>query len=414
DPVLAKRFNDLAAAEARVRAELARLEAERAALVAEAERSRRVAEARRRLEELRGAIKEAQKKREEYAKAMPVVESAYAVAEGTKPGNAKVHLRGDPKTLGPEVPRRFLSVLGGQELPSGYAGSGRLPLAEWIADPRNPLTWRVMANRVWQYHFGRGIVATPSDFGVRGQAPSHPELLDWLTRRFLESGGSVKALHRLILLSRTYRMSSRADAAALRVDPQNVYLWRFPRRRLEAEAIRDALMAVAGTLDRTPGGPHPFPPQSTWSFTQHRPFIAVYETAKRSVYVMTQRIRRHPFFGLFDGPDTNASTAVRTESTTPLQGLFLLNDPFVHEQARAFAARLRRERGEEAERIERAYLLAFGRPPSSKEREAGRSYLAAVRERLGAAGVPEDRRETEAWESYARVLFRLNEFIYVD
>jgi hypothetical protein len=414
DPALARRFAELAAAEARARGEAARLEAERAALVAEAERSRRIAEASRRLEELRGAIKAAQKKREEYAKSMPLVESAYAVAEGAKPGNARVHLRGDPKTLGAEVPRRFLTVLGGRELPSGHAGSGRRELAEWIADPGNPLTWRVMANRIWQYHFGRGIVATPSDFGVRGQAPTHPELLDWLTRRFLESGGSIKALHRHVVLSRTYRMSSRADAEALRVDPENAYLWRFPRRRLEAEAIRDALLAVAGTLDPTPGGPHPFPPQNTWSFTQHKPFIAVYETAKRSVYVMTQRIRRHPFLALFDGPDTNASTAVRTVSTTPLQGLYMLNAPFVHEQARAFAERLRRERAGEDERIERAYHLAFGRPPSSKEREVGRSYLAAARARLAAAGMTEDRRDTEAWESYARVLFRLNEFIYVD
>jgi hypothetical protein len=414
DPALARRFAELAAAEARARGEAARLEAERAALVAEAERSRRIAEASRRLEELRRAIEAAQKKREEYAKSMPLVESAYAVAEGAKPGNARVHLRGDPKTLGAEVPRRFLTVLGGRELPSGHAGSGRRELAEWIADPGNPLTWRVMANRIWQYHFGRGIVATPSDFGVRGQAPTHPELLDWLTRRFLESGGSIKALHRHVVLSRTYRMSSRADAEALRVDPENAYLWRFPRRRLEAEAIRDALLAVAGTLDPTPGGPHPFPPQNTWSFTQHKPFIAVYETAKRSVYVMTQRIRRHPFLALFDGPDTNASTAVRTVSTTPLQGLYMLNAPFVHEQARAFAERLRRERAGEDERIERAYHLAFGRPPSSKEREVGRSYLAAARARLAAAGMTEDRRDTEAWESYARVLFRLNEFIYVD
>ncbi|MFN3485230.1 MAG: DUF1553 domain-containing protein [Planctomycetota bacterium] len=414
DPALARRFSELAAAEAKAKQEAARLETERRALVAEAERSRRIAEARRRLEELRGAIKEAQKKREEYAKAMPLVESAYAVAEEAKPANARIHVRGDPKNLGPEVPRRFLSVLGGQELASEHAGSGRRELAEWIADPRNPLTWRVMANRIWQYHFGRGIVATPNDFGVRGQAPTHPELLDWLTRRFLESGGSVKDLHRRILLSRTYRMSSRADAAGLQADPENAYLWRFPRRRLEAESIRDALLAVAGTLDRTPGGAHPFPPQNTWNFTQHRPFIAVYETARRSVYVMTQRIRRHPFFALFDGPDPNASTAVRTSSTTPLQGLFMLNDPFVHEQARAFAARLRRECAGEDERIERAYLLAFGRPPSSKEREAARTFLAAVRARLGAAGVPEERRETEAWESTARVLFRLNEFIYVD
>jgi hypothetical protein len=406
DPELRKRFEELAAREAKARAELRRLEAEKALLGRAAEAGR----ARQRLDELREQVRSAQRRRDEYAKTVPVVESAYAVAEGAKVENAKLHVRGEPKNPGAEVPRRFLQLLGGQALPSDERGSGRRQLAEWLVDPANPLTARVLVNRLWQHHFGKGIVSTPSDFGVRGLPPTHPELLDWLARRFVESGWSVKTMHRLMVLSRAYRLSSRDVPENSKVDPGNDLVWKFSRRRLEAEAIRDALLAVSGALDRTPGGAHPFPPQSTWNYTQHRPFAEVYETDKRSVYVMTQRIRRHPFFGIFDGPDTNASTAVRTASTTPLQALFMMNDPFVHEQARKFAARILAERPDDASRIERAHLLALGRPPSTGERGAGAAYLAGVRAKLRSAGLPPE----QAWESYARVILRLNEFLFVD
>jgi hypothetical protein len=237
-------------------------------------------------------------------------------------------------------------------------------------------------------------------------APTHPELLDFLAKRFVESGGSVKAMHRLICLSHTYQLASTGLPEQAKLDPNNDWHWKFSRRRLEAEAVRDAILAVSGALDRTMGGPHPFPPQSAWTYTQHRQFMDVYETDRRSVYVMTQRIKKHPFFGIFDGPDTNATTAMRSSSTTPLQSLFMMNDPFVHEQARKFAARLLAARPDDAKRMGLAYLLAFGRGPTSEERESGLAYLATVRSKAGA--------EQPAWESYARVLLRLNEFIYVD
>jgi len=406
DPDLKRKFEEVAAAEAKARAELRRLEAEKA-LLAQAPAAGR---ARARLDTLRDLIRAAQRRRDEYAKTVPVVDSAYAVAEGAKVENARLHVRGEPKNPGGEVPRRFLQVLGGQALPSEERGSGRRQLAEWLIDPANPLPARVMVNRIWQYHFGKGIVQTPSDFGVRGMPPTHPDLLDWLARRFVESGWSVKTMHRLTVLSRTYQISSRDVAENVNVDPHNDFLWKFPRRRLEAEAIRDAVLAVSGGLDRSPGGAHPFPAQSGWNYTQHRPFIDVYETNKRSVYVMTQRIRRHPFFAIFDGPDTNASTAVRTGSTTPLQALFMMNDPFLHEQARRFAARVLSERPDDATRIERAYLLAVGRAPASDERRTGLEFLAAVRAKLRSAGLPEE----QAWESHARVILRLNEFVFVD
>jgi hypothetical protein len=331
-------------------------------------------------------------------------ETAYAVCEAPRPGNTKVQIKGDPAKLGREVPRRFIEVLGGQPLSSDARGSGRRQLALWIADPANPLTARVMANRIWQYHFGKGIVQTPSDFGRQGRPPTHPELLDWLARRFIESGWSVKAVHRLILGSRAYRMSSDGDEAAFALDPSNDLLWKFRRRRLEAEAIRDALLAVSGTLDRQVGGPHPFPAMATWDYTQHKPFLAVYDNHQRSVYLMAQRVRRHPFFGTFDGAETNMSTPFRITSTTPLQALWMLNDPFVHEQASAFAARLLKERSGVAARIDRAYGLALGRAPSTGESAASAEFLRSVQPELD---------ETQSWEAFARILFRLNEFVYV-
>jgi len=243
---------------------------------------------------------------------MPVLESAYAVAEGTS-HNAQVLVRGDPKTRGDEVPRRFLQVLGGQELPRDCRASGRLQLAEWIADPKNPLTARVMVNRIWQYHFGKGIVATPSNFGRRGQPPTHPELLDYLATRFMESGWSIKAMHRLIMLSRTYQLASDGPAENARLDPANDLLWKFDRRRLDAESVRDSVLMVSGDLDLRVGAVHPFPHPMSWTFTQHKPFSAEYDTNKRSVYLMVQRSQRHPYLSIFDGADPNVSTAERTD-----------------------------------------------------------------------------------------------------
>jgi hypothetical protein len=212
--------------------------------------------------------------------------------------------------------------------------------------------------------------------------------------------------------SRTYQQSSADHDANARIDVGNQYLWRFERRRLDAESVRDTLLAVSGTLDRAPGGAHPFPPMSKWDFTQHDPFKAVYETSKRSVYVMQQRFQRHPFFALFDGADTNASTDRRITSTTPLQALFLMNDPLVHAQAKKFAARVRSAAKDDPARIDRAYLLLFGRPSSPAEQDAAQDYLADVGGRLKSASTEE--RSAKAWESLARALFLSNEFVYLD
>ncbi len=384
------------------------------AAICSRENRAKAVEAKQRVDDLGKSLQAVRKERDNLAKQALPIESAYAVAEGKKIGNCKMQLRGDPEKPGMEVPRKFPAILGGQTLSSDVKGSGRLELAHWLTDPSNPLTARVMVNRIWHYHFGHGLVPTRSDFGKQGRTPTHPELLDYLARRFIDNSWSVKAMHRMIMLSRTYQLSSQDDAENLKTDPGNEYLWRHNRRRLEAEAIRDATLMVSGGLDPTPGAAHPFPDQTTWDFTQHKPFKGVYETNRRSVYLMTQRVHRHPFLALFDGSDTNTGTAMRETSTTPLQALFLMNDPFVHEQARRFAARLLGERSNTAERIDRAYLLLVGRPATNEERTAAEDYLEQARAKLASAAVPSDRRGAAAWESLCRALFMMNEFVYVN
>jgi Protein of unknown function (DUF1553)/Protein of unknown function (DUF1549)/Planctomycete cytochrome C len=344
---------------------------------------------------------------------LPDGQAVYAVGEGT-PHNSHIHKRGDPKTLGPEAPRRFLQILGGQIVPADGKGSGRLQLAEWLSSPKNPLTARVMVNRIWQHHFGEGLVRTPNNFGKQGRAPTHPELLDYLADRFVAGGWSVKVMHKMILLSRTYQLSSTEDAGDRALDPGDENLWRFDRRRLDAEAIRDSLLVVSGALDRTISGSHPFPPANTWNFTQHAPFQAVYETNHRSIYLMTQRQCRQPFLALFDGADANASTAERSTTTVPTQALYFLNDPFVHDQADRFAARLLGAKADDGARIDLAHRIAYGRPATMGEMHAAEAFLRKYVQGLKEAGVPAEKQAAAAWASYARVLFAANEFIYVD
>jgi hypothetical protein len=367
-------------------------------------------------------IKAAKKERDDFAKQPLSLDMAYAVIDGQNEpkkrigqvGDVHIQLKGDPEHPGKKVSRHFPLVLGGHTLPTASKGSGRLELAKWVTNPDNPLFARVMVNRIWQHHFGKGLVATPNNFGKQGAPPTHPELLDYLAQRFIEGGWSIKAVHKLIMLSRTYQLSSEDDAANLKIDVNNSFHWRFGRHRLDAESIRDALLAVSGGLDKVQGGPHPFPPMSAWNFTQHNPFKAVYETDKRSVYLMTQRIQKHPFLALFDGPDTNTSTDVRPTTTTPLQALFLMNNPFVHAQAKKFAARLLAERNNDPDRIELAFLLAYGRPPSTQEQEQAKSHLQQVGQKLQLGGLAPAQVTAQRWESLARALFMSNEFVYVN
>jgi hypothetical protein len=276
----------------------------------------------------------------------------------------------------------------------------RLALGRWLTNPANPLPARVMVNRLWHYHFGRGLVDTPSDFGRRGSRPTHPELLDWLTAEFVGSGWSVKHVHRLIVRSATYRQSSAVSDRGLAADAEARLLWRYPPRRLEAEAIRDAILAVSGALDRRMGGPgfDLFEPNDNYVkiYTPKRTFGP--DEGRRLIYQSRPRMRPDDTFGAFDCPDAGQTAPSRTRSTTPLQALNLLNSPFVTQQAELFAARLRWEAaGDAGAQVDRGFALAYGRPPSAEERSAAVRLIAE-----------------HGLAAFGRAVFNANEFLFVD
>jgi hypothetical protein len=347
----------------------------------------------------------------------PIVRDAYAVTEAGSRANTRIQIRGEPKNLGAEVPRKFPDILGGMQLAPGTQGSGRLELAQWLTSASNPLTARVMVNRVWLHHFGRALVETPNDFGRQGKAPSHPELLDYLASEFVRSGWSLKAMHRLILLSHTWQLSAHPPAGVEHTDPSNTLLSHASRRRLDAESIRDSLLSVSGELAPRPDKEHPFPPRSTWSYTQHRPFAESYPSQNRSVYLMQSRLRKNAYLTLFDGADPSSSAGVRSKTITPLQALFSLNDPLLHDCAGKLATRYILPNASDRARIQAAYARIFARPPSPGEQERAATFVTQYREALADAhpspgGPPTD--ESAVWTSLARSLLAANEFFYLD
>jgi len=323
---------------------------------------------------------------------------AFACMEATG-ADARLQLKGDPAVPGAIVERGVPSFLG---LPSGKvaSGSGRLELAKWITSRQNPLTARVWVNRIWQGHFGTGIVATPNDFGLRGTPPTDQPLLDWLASTFMENSWDTKRLHKLLMTSDVYqRKSGSVERAAA--------LATFPRRRLTAEELRDTYLKVSGVLDAEPGTAHPFPPEQSWTFTQHTPFADDYETNKRSVYVMQKRNRRTPFFALFDGPDPNTSTALRDNTTVPTQALWLMNSFFVQSTGNTLAKRTTIGTGDVDKWMTSLYRTLLGRHPSAAERSD--YYLLEYQLYDGKSG------ETpRAWNAYVKALLVSNEVLYVD
>jgi len=340
----------------------------------------------------------------------PPFEMVFAVSEG-QPHDSAIQRRGEPKRKGPIVARRFLQVIDGPAAPEIDHGSGRLELANWLVEPDHPLVPRVIVNRIWQRHFGRGLVVTSDNFGVQGKTPSHPHLLDWLSQQFIDDGWSLKQLHRRIVMSQTYRLSS--NSTPREGDPENIYLTRYTRRRLEGEAIRDAMLAVNGRLNRTQAQGHPLPRWDTQRYGLNGPFHAEYETDRRSVYLLTQRLFNHSFLGLFDPPDRNMATAVRSSADVPGQSLFLMNSPFIRKQAEAFAKRLLKERSNDQDRIIRAFQLAYGRVPDPQERDRLAAYIDEYQQAAQTDDTTEagDRR---LWASIARTLITSNEFFFID
>jgi hypothetical protein len=326
--------------------------------------------------------------------APPMYPVAHGLAENGST-DLKVYVRGNPAKQGDLAPRRFLRIVAGDEPAAFKKGSGRLELAEAIANKDNPLTARVMVNRIWQHHFGKGIVITPSNFGQLGERPTHPELLDYLTADFIDSGWSIKALHREIMLSATYQMSTEADKENAAIDVDNRNLWRMNRHRLDIEAYRDALLAVAGQLDPKAGGPT----------VDLRPS----ENHRRTVYA---KISRHDLDGtlrLFDFPDANITSEKRTETTVPQQQLYVLNSPFVAERARGLAARVRAGDGDDASKVRQAIFLAYARPATDAEVALALKFL------QGTDPTEENgRNQLDRWQRYAQILLASNEFITVD
>ena len=334
-------------------------------------------------------------RRAEVAKTFPNSDIAYAIVDGSA-SDVSIHKQGNPRDLGPKVRRGFLQMLGGQQLPENTKGSGRLELANWLTSSAEPLLARVIVNRIWHYHFGRGLVSTPSDFGVRGTAPTHPVLLDMLAQYFIKSGWSMKTMHRLILDSETYRMAASEHAGNLAKDPDNHFLWRANRRRLDAEELRDSLLTFSAQLDITPGGRHPFPHRLTYFYRQHEPFQEKYVSNKRSIYQMQQRIQKNPYLDMFDGPDGGLHLGDRKASVTTLQALYFMNSKFIHEQAEAITERLPEE-----QKVEYLYELVFNRRAEEKELEFAESYFAKDNSR-------------QRWAGYVRSMLSSNEFLFVD
>jgi hypothetical protein len=329
--------------------------------------------------------------KDEAGKPLPM---AHCLTEASAT-NMKVFVRGNPAKLGEEAPRRFLRILAGDEPPLFKQGSGRLELAQAIASKDNPLTARVMVNRVWQYHFGKALVGTPSNFGHLGERPTHPELLDYLACRLVESGWSLKTLHREIMLSAVYQLSSEASEKNAGTDADNRWLWRMNRRRLDIEAWRDSMLAVSGKLDRTPGGP-------TTNLSAGSNF-------RRTVYAKISRNDLNQLLRLFDFPDPNITSERRNETTVPQQQLFVLNSPFVIEMAKALAARAQKEADTDAARVQRAFQLAYGRAATADEAGACLEFLAAQDDPM-----EQNVNRLSRWERLAQVLLGSNEFMYVD
>lgn len=313
----------------------------------------------------------------------PMYPFVHTVTEGDKPGDVKVALRGDPKTPGEVAPRRFLQVLCEGDPVPYTQGSGRAELARAIASAANPLTARVMVNRVWQHHFGKGLVRTPSNFGRMGERPTHPELLDYLASNFVKNGWSLKTLHREILLSSTYSLATGQSPEA---DAENHLLSHFDLKpRLDMESLRDSVLAVSGQLDPTVGG---------------APKPVADDNRRRALYLTVSRTRLDPALALFDFPDPNSSIDARPTTAGPLQGLYWLNSRFVAKQATALQERLAKEAGPQpAKRIGRAYRLLYNRDPDAEELRLGVEYVAS-----GDA----------AWPSYLRALLGAAEFSSVN
>jgi cytochrome c553 len=348
--------------------------------------------------------------------ATPDLPHAMGVTENAAIGDLPIHLRGSHWTLGKVVPRRFLSVIEGEnQQPIGPQSSGRLQLAEWLTRPGHPLTSRVMVNRLWRWHFGRGIVPSTDNFGRLGEPPTNQPLLDWLAVRFVSGGWSIKRMHRDIMLSNAYQMSSESDARALEIDPENRLLWRANRRRLEAEAIRDAIMAVSGDLKFAEGGSLLTYKDRQYVATTSKRGAIDYERNIRAVYIPVIRSNMYDVFQAFDLPDPAVPNGDRDSTVVAPQALFMMNGPAALRHTKIMADGLLAKTGiDDAGRIRDAYERALGRPPAPQDIDRALTFIAGVERAIEARKPSPAERRAFAWQSFCKALISSNEFIYLN
>lgn len=332
---------------------------------------------------------------------------ANAVKEG-ETMDQKVFVRGDYHNLGDPVDRNGPSILRlSAPFPEVKTKSGRLELAEWLVDPRNPLPSRVMANRIWQGHFGEGIVRTPDNYGRLGERPSNPELLDYLARTFIESGWSIKRMNRMIMLSKTYQMSAALDEETKAKDPENRLLSHYPRQRLSVEEIRDAYLALGGDLDLTMGGTLDPAVGTDGETSANRISMNPESTNRRSIYLPLRRSNLPTLYTLFDFGDATTPDGKRSSTTVATQALFVMNSPLVMREAKSLTDTVLKQEKTGKRRIEDIYLRILGRQPDANEIDTGLSYVQSLRQKW------KNIDEEKAWATLTHALMASNEFIFV-
>ena len=340
----------------------------------------------------------------------PEVEQACAVSEG-EVVQQKVFTRGDYNKPGKDAPKRFPLILAGYDQKTIAQGSGRLELARWLMQPDHPMTARVMVNRIWHWHFGEGLVRTPNNFGKMGRRPTHPNLLDYLARRFFENGWSIKSMHRLIMLSNTYQMSSRSSPEQEQLDPENKLLSRFSERRLEVEEIRDGLLSMDGSLDLAMGGSlAEFITYTDNENSNDRLSMDPEKSNRRMVYLQLRHANLPSLLNIFDFGDATVSIEKRPHTNVAPQALFMMNSRFVAGRSRNLAtALLSEENLSAAGRLEKAYLRILNRGPKPEEVKSGLSYIENFQKEY-----PGSIHTLDGWQSFCRILMASNEFIYLD
>ena len=320
----------------------------------------------------------------------------------------KVFIRGDYNSGGDDAPPSFPAILAQYDNKPSFSGSGRLQLANWLTQPNHPLTSRVMMNRVWGWHFGEGIVRTPDNFGKMGEKPSHPELLDWMAQEFVKDGYSIKSMHRKIMLSSAYQMSSE-NTAAIEADPDNRMLSRFNRRRLSIEEMRDGLLAIDGTIDYTIGGSLQSGRGTDGETSQGRLSLNPETLKRRSVYIPLRRANLPTLLNLFDFGDATTVSGKRQLTNVATQALFWLNSGFLTDSSQVVATSLLANKNDTKTRLNEVYSRILNRPAKPEEIASALQYLEAYQQKFTG-----EKAELKAWQSYCRILMASNDFAYLD